>query len=72
MIVLKFGGTSVGSAERLREAATIIAAQPQPRLVVVSAASGMTNLLLEAARSAAQGNPADVAELVAAIRARHA
>lgn len=72
MIVLKFGGTSVGSAARLGEAATIVAAQPQPRLVVVSAAGGVTNLLLEAARAAAHHETARVAELVAAIRDRHA
>ena len=56
MIVLKFGGTSVGSLERVREAAAIAAAQPAPRAVVVSAASGVTNLLLEAGRQAASGD----------------
>ena len=55
MIVLKFGGTSVGSAARVREAARIALSQPAPRVAVVSAASGVTNALLEAARAAARG-----------------
>lgn len=71
MIVLKFGGTSVGDAARVREAATIAAAQPAPRVVVVSAAGGVTNLLLDAARAAASGNHSRVEETVAAIRERH-
>ena len=71
MIVLKFGGTSVGDAERVREAAGITAAQPAPRVVVVSAASGVTNLLLEAARAAAAGDGARAAEAVQAVRERH-
>ena len=53
MIVLKFGGTSVGTLEKVRDAATIITQQPFPRAAVVSAASGVTNLLLEAASHAA-------------------
>ncbi len=71
MIVLKFGGTSVGDAARVREAATIAAAQPAPRVVVVSAAGGVTNLLLDAARAAAAGNTSRVGEIVASIRERH-
>src|SRR5881396_1705632 len=71
MIVLKFGGTSVGSLERVRNAADIIEAQPQPRAVVVSAASGVTNLLLEAAARAASGERNRVAEITAAIRDKH-
>ena len=53
MIVMKFGGTSVGDAARVGQAAAIVEAQPAPRAVVVSAASGVTNLLLDAARAAA-------------------
>ncbi|MER3438953.1 MAG: hypothetical protein C4346_15935, partial [Chloroflexota bacterium] len=71
MIVLKFGGTSVGNADRVRDAATIIEAQPLPRAAVVSAASGVTNLLLEAAARAAAGDAARVAEIAATIRAKH-
>lgn len=72
MIVLKFGGTSVADAQRLREAATIAEAQPGPRVVVVSAAGGVTNRLLEAARAAATRDTDGAADLTTAIRARHA
>jgi len=71
MIVLKFGGTSVGDAGRVREAAAIAAAQPLPRAVVVSAASGVTNRLLDAARAAAEGDESRVAAMAAAIRDTH-
>lgn len=44
MRVLKFGGTSVGSAERIKEVATIIN-DGVPKIVVLSAMSGTTNQL---------------------------
>src|SRR5262245_3050323 len=69
MIVLKFGGTSVGNVERVRDAAAIVEAQASPRAAVVSAASGVTNLLLEAAARAAAGVRAG--GIAAAIRDRH-
>jgi aspartate kinase len=46
MKVLKFGGTSVGSAERIKEVANIIN-NAEPKLVVLSAMSGTTNSLVE-------------------------
>lgn len=46
MKVLKFGGTSVGSAERIREVADLIT-DGQPKIVVLSAMSGTTNALVE-------------------------
>src|SRR5215213_7921287 len=70
MIVMKFGGTSVGDATRVHQVATIIEAQPSPRAAVVSAASGVTNMLLDAARAAAVGGGELVTKLVADIRAR--
>ena len=71
MIVLKFGGTSVGDAARVREAAAIAEAQPRPRVVVVSAVGGVTNLLLEAARAAAAGDATHVDTAAALVRERH-
>ena len=49
LLVMKFGGTSVGSAERMRVAARICAEQKRnrPALVVVSAMSKVTDLLLD-------------------------
>jgi aspartate kinase len=71
MIVLKFGGTSVGEAQRVREAAAIAMSQPQPRVVVVSAASGVTNLLLEAARAAGREQTDKVTHAYDSIIAKH-
>lgn len=48
MKVLKFGGTSVGSAERIRSVARLID-DKQPKIVVLSAMSGTTNTLVEIA-----------------------
>jgi aspartokinase/homoserine dehydrogenase 1 len=72
MIVLKFGGTSVGTLEKVADSATIIEAQPIPRVAVVSAASGVTNLLLEAAGLAARGDRAGAAAVAAKIHEKHA
>lgn len=74
MQVLKFGGTSVGDADRIRQLVAIVEAEwaRNPRLVVVvSAMSGITNLLLNATQRAAQGEVAAVAAACTALRARH-
>jgi aspartokinase/homoserine dehydrogenase 1 len=71
MIVMKFGGTSVADAARVDLVAAIIEAQPAPRAAVVSAASGVTNLLLDAARAAAVEGDELVAKLAAEVRTRH-
>lgn len=57
MIVMKFGGTSVGSAKRIQELAVLVEERKslQP-VVVVSAMSGVTNLLIEASNQACEGN----------------
>ncbi len=46
MKVLKFGGTSVGSAERMKAVANLIL-NDEPKIVVLSAMSGTTNALVE-------------------------
>ncbi|MGI6376712.1 MAG: aspartate kinase [Anaerolineae bacterium] len=57
MIVHKFGGTSLGNAERFGHVADLVTSSPDPqRLVVVSAMSGTTNALINAARDAAAGS----------------
>ncbi|GHT72848.1 aspartokinase [Bacteroidia bacterium] len=48
MKVLKFGGTSVGSAERMKALPKLIV-DDQPKIVVLSAMSGTTNTLVEIA-----------------------
>jgi aspartate kinase len=58
LIVMKFGGTSVGTAERIAKAAelaTECAAKGNQVAVVTSAMSGVTNTLISAAREASTG-----------------
>ena len=56
MIVMKFGGTSVGDADRIRNTADIIKSYIEKKpVVVVSAVSGNTDKLIELANAAAQG-----------------
>ena len=71
MIVLKFGGTSVANADRINEAIRITLLQQAPRVVVVSAASGVTNLLLDAAGLAAGGSSEAMQAAVDEIHRRH-
>ncbi|HTY37673.1 MAG TPA: bifunctional aspartate kinase/homoserine dehydrogenase I [Bacteroidota bacterium] len=58
MKVLKFGGSSVADAKRIRSVAHIVlaAARKERVVVVVSAFQGVTNMLLQCARSAEKGD----------------
>ncbi len=56
MKVLKFGGTSVGSAESVLRVKEIVESQREPVVVVVSALGGVTDRLLKTARTAAAGD----------------
>ena len=60
MQVLKFGGSSVGSADAISKVVAIVleSIKKEPTIVVVSAMSGVTDQLLMLAQSAAQGNEA--------------
>lgn len=72
MIVIKFGGTSVGDADRVANAIDIVAARrDRDPIVVVSALSGVTNQLVEASEAAREQKPDRVAEIIADVRARH-
>ena len=73
-LVMKFGGTSVGSADALRQAAQIIknARDEYPRVVVItSAMSGVTDLLLKSATLAAQGQVESLPETASTLREKH-
>ena len=62
LLVMKFGGTSMGSAERIQVAAAICHEQKQQRpvLAVVSAMSKVTDLLLDTLRHAEAGDEAGI------------
>ncbi|HCM76559.1 MAG TPA: aspartate kinase [Cytophagales bacterium] len=47
MLVIKFGGTSVGTPERMMKVATLVSAIEGRKIVVLSAVSGTTNTLVE-------------------------
>ena len=47
MQVLKFGGTSVGTPQRMKEVSRLVTADGKEKLVVLSAMSGTTNSLVE-------------------------
>ena len=49
MKIYKFGGTSVGSPERMKEVCRLITEDGEPKIVVLSAMSGTTNSLVEIA-----------------------
>ncbi len=73
-LVMKFGGTSVGSPEALNQCADIIrkSRNEYPQLVVViSALSGVTDILLSCARLAADGDEAGLKRSLAELRSRH-
>ena len=55
MKVLKFGGTSVGSAERMQNVVRLIS-DGDPKIVVLSAMSGTTNSLIEFTNYLRNGN----------------
>jgi aspartate kinase len=70
---MKFGGTSMGSAERIRIAASICEDQhkTRPTVAVVSAMSKVTDLLLDTLRHAEGGDSAGVDRNLLALAARH-
>ncbi|HLO28760.1 MAG TPA: aspartate kinase [Anaerolineales bacterium] len=73
-LVMKFGGTSVGSVDALRRATQIIkeARTEYARVVVVtSAMAGVTDLLLKCATLAAQGKVDSLPEAESTLRAKH-
>jgi aspartokinase/homoserine dehydrogenase 1 len=70
---MKFGGTSVGSAERMRVAAQLAAEQKQrrPVLVVVSAMSKITDLLIDSMRHAEAGDRQGLENSIQLLQNRH-
>lgn len=74
-LVMKFGGTSVGSAQAMQQTVSIISAEKRtwPNLVVItSALNGVTDTLLDMAGQAAGGQAAGLQEKIDALSKRHA
>ncbi|MGC8837993.1 MAG: aspartate kinase, partial [Anaerolineae bacterium] len=74
MWVLKFGGTSVGDARCFAQVADIVLQAREAHgevVVVVSAMSGVTDALLDAARAAARGDEGAWLTTLRSLRAKH-
>ncbi|MBQ3575973.1 MAG: aspartate kinase [Coprobacter sp.] len=70
MKVLKFGGTSVGSAQRMKDVAKIICNGEQ-KIVVLSAMSGTTNTLVEISDYLYKKNPEGANEIINTLQKKY-
>ena len=70
MKVLKFGGSSVGSPETIKQVIDIVINQDDDIVVVVSAFKGITDLILKISEDAEQGKE-NYKEEITKIRNRH-
>ena len=73
-LVMKFGGTSVGNAQALTQAACIVKDQKthwDALVVVVSAMNGVTNTLLQCAQAATRGEEQTYTRLIGELRFKH-
>ncbi len=61
---MKFGGTSVGSPERMKDVASLITKSGEPTFIVLSAMSGTTNTLIEISDYLYRKNPEGANELI--------
>ncbi len=70
MKVLKFGGTSVGSAQRMKEVAKLIT-DGEKKIVVLSAMSGTTNTLVEISDYLYKKNPEGANEIINKLESKY-
>jgi bifunctional aspartokinase / homoserine dehydrogenase 1 len=72
MLVMKFGGTSVGAAAQIEAAARIVESQSALKpVVILSAMASVTDALLNAGDAAVQGNTRDRDDKLWEIRSKH-
>jgi aspartate kinase len=71
MKVLKFGGTSVGSALRIRNVAKLVLDAPEGSLVVLSAMSGTTNSLLQISGKLQQGDKQGASAIINELKQKY-
>jgi aspartate kinase len=70
MKILKFGGTSVGSAERIKALVKLIAGK-ESKIIVLSAMSGTTNALVEIANALHNDDSVRASELIALLENKY-
>ena len=71
MKVMKFGGTSVGSPERMKSVSALITKSGEPTFVVLSAMSGTTNSLVEISDYLYKKNPEGANEVINALEKKY-
>ena len=71
MKVMKFGGTSVGSPDRMKNVASLITESGDPTFVVLSAMSGTTNSLIEISNYLYKKNPDGVNEVINTLEKKY-
>lgn len=71
MKVMKFGGTSVGSPERMKNVVKLITAGDEPNFVVLSAMSGTTNALVEISNYLYKRNPEGANEVINQLESKY-
>ncbi len=71
MKVLKFGGTSVGTIDSLRNVKSIVEQNDEQTIVVVSALGGLTDRLIATAKKAAEGGDAYYPDFEAMVARHH-
>ena len=65
MIVMKFGGTSVGSAERIKNTSAIINSRLESKpIVIVSAVTKVTDMLIKLANECSLGHGSETLEII--------
>ncbi|MCB0473641.1 MAG: aspartate kinase, partial [Flavobacteriaceae bacterium] len=67
MIVLKFGGTSVGNAANIKKVSDIIYSYSEPKIVVLSAVAGTTNSLVTINEAIANLQPKEALKRIDAL-----
>lgn len=68
MKIYKFGGTSVGTPERMKDVCRLITEDGEQKIVVLSAMSGTTNSLVEISDYFRKGNPEGASNMVNALQ----
>ena len=68
---MKFGGTSVGTPDRIKHVASLVTRSGQPTFVVLSAMSGTTNTLLEICDYLYKKNPDGANEVINMLESRY-
>lgn len=71
MKVMKFGGTSVGSPERMKGVVSLITKSGEPTFVVLSAMSGTTNSLIEISNYLYKKNPDGANEVINSLEQKY-